>query len=192
MHLLPFLAAVALAAPVAAAEPEPGTGGGGMPQLDVATFPGQIFWLVVTFALLYWLLTKRALPRVAEILEARHARIAADLDRAARLRSEAEAALQRYEATLAEAQATAAAEVKATQERLAADIAASTASLDRDLAARLAEAERRIAAARAAALDQIADVAAEAAQAAVQRLAGIAVGEGDARGAVERVLREAA
>ena len=59
--------------------------GGGLPQLDALTFPSQIFWLIVCFATLYYLLSKRALPRVGDILEARQERIAADLDRAAQL-----------------------------------------------------------------------------------------------------------
>ena len=172
-----------LAAPAHAAEPS-----GGMPQLDVSTFPGQIFWLVVSFALLYWLLTKKALPRVAEILETRQERIAADLDRAARLRADAEEALKRYEATVAAAQAESAARVKATQERAAAEVAARAAALDRELGAKLTAAEARIAAARAQAMGQLADVAAEAAQAAVRRLAGIEVSAGEARAAVGRVL----
>lgn len=174
-----------------AAEVEHAPEGGGMPQLDVATFPGQIFWLIVSFGLLYWLLSKRALPRIAEILAARQEKIAADLDRAARLRAEAEEALQRYEATVAEAQAEAAAKVKATQERAAADIAARVAALDRELGARLASAEQRIALARDAALGQLADVAAEAAQAATRRLAGIEVTASEARAAVGRALEAA-
>ncbi len=45
-----------------------------MPQLEVATYASQIFWLIVAFSTLYWLLSRRALPRVAEILEARQDR----------------------------------------------------------------------------------------------------------------------
>src|SRR5215207_1563076 len=97
--------------------------GGGLPQLNAATFPSQIFWLLVSFAALYWLFSRKALPRVGEILEARQKRIAADLDRAATLRAEAEEALRRHQAVIAEAQATAAAELKTTQDRLMAEAA---------------------------------------------------------------------
>src|SRR5690606_13456906 len=89
----------------------------GMPQLDISTAPSQLFWLAVTFALLYWLLSRKALPRVTDILEARQGRIAADLDRAAEIRADAEQALERYEQMLQEAHASAAAEVRATHER---------------------------------------------------------------------------
>jgi F-type H+-transporting ATPase subunit b len=166
--------------------------GGGLPQLDASTFPSQIFWLILSFATLYWLFSRKALPRVGEILEARQERIAADLDRAAVLRSEAEAALHKHQAALAEAQARAAAQLKETQDRLAAEAARRQAELDAELNAKLAEAEGRIGAAKDAALAQIEGVAAEVARAAVQRLAGIEVAADEARSTVARVLREAA
>ena len=166
--------------------------GGGLPQLDALTFPSQIFWLIVTFAVLYYLLSKRALPRVGDILEARQERIAADLDRAAQLRGEAEEALRQHQAVVAEAQAKAAAAINATQDRLAAEAAQRQAQVDVELQHKLAEAEARIGAAKDAALNQIQNVAAEVAQAAVRRLAGLDVTEADVRTAVDSVLREAA
>jgi F-type H+-transporting ATPase subunit b len=165
--------------------------GGGMPQLDIRTFPSQIVWLFISFALLYYLLSRKALPRVSDILETRQERIAADLDRAARSRSDAEEALGKYEQLLAQAQARAAEEIKGAHERLSADIAGRQAALDRDLAKRLADAERRINEAREGALTQIAGVAAEAAQAAVDRLAGIKVSSADARRAVDSAMGDA-
>lgn len=164
----------------------------GLPQLNSATFPSQIFWLIVAFAALYYLLTKRALPRVGEILEARQERIAADLDRAAALRAEAEEALSRHQAVVAEAQAKAAAQIKATQERIAAEMAKRQAEVDADLNRKLAEAEARIGAARDAALAQVQNVAVEVAQAAVERLAGLRLTEAEVEAALDRVQREAA
>jgi F-type H+-transporting ATPase subunit b len=165
--------------------------GAGMPQLDFSTYPGQIFWLFLTFAALYWLLSRKALPRLTEILETREERIAADLDRAARARADAEEALQKNEALLADAHDRAAQQVRAAHEKVTADIAARQAQLERDLNKRLAQEEKRIAAARDATLAQLADVAAEAAQAAVERLTGITVGQVEARRAVDTALGEA-
>ena len=53
-----------------------------MPQLDVSTFLPQIFWLVVTFAALYLIMWKVAVPGVANVLEARQKRIGDNLDKA--------------------------------------------------------------------------------------------------------------
>lgn len=169
-----------------------GEHGAGMPQLDSESFPSQIFWLIVAFGTLYYLLNRKALPRVAEILEARQERIGADLDRAARLRSEAEEAQRRHEQVVAEAQARSGAEAKAVQERVQAEIAKRQAGLDADLAKQLADAESRIGAARERALAEVQNVAAEVAGAAVERLAGLKLDAAEVREALNRVQAEAA
>jgi F-type H+-transporting ATPase subunit b len=64
--------------------------------------------------------------------------------------------------------------------------------LEQELQRKLAEAEQRIATAKRKALDEIQAAAAEVAQAAVDRLAGLAVSPADARKALDAVLREAA
>ena len=166
--------------------------GGGLPQLNAATFPSQIFWLIVSFLTLYWLLSRKALPRVGDILEARQARISGDLDQAAALRNEAEEALRKHQAVVAEAQARAAAQIKETQDRLAAEAAKRQAEVDAGLNAKLVEAENRIAAAKNQALAEIQGVAAEVARSAVQRLAGIEVEAKDVEAAVASIVREAA
>lgn len=166
--------------------------GAGMPQLDSSTYLSQIFWLIVTFGVLYWLLKTRALPKVSEVLEARQDRIASDLDRAATLRSEAEAAARKQEEVVAQAHARAQARLKELQDRLAADAAKRQATLDAELGKKLGEAEARVGAAREAALAEVRGVAVEAAQAAAQRLAGLDVGRDTAEAALDSVMREAA
>ena len=53
-----------------------------MPQLDFHTFPTQIFWLVVSFVLLYLLMRVVALPRIEKIVEERRRRLDEDLEKA--------------------------------------------------------------------------------------------------------------
>jgi F-type H+-transporting ATPase subunit b len=78
---------------------------GAFPPFDTSTFAGQIFWLVITFGLLYWLMSKVALPRVSEILEQRKARIESDLAQASQTQADADAAAAAYEKTLSDARA---------------------------------------------------------------------------------------
>lgn len=171
---------------------EDGEHGAGLPQLDVSTYPSQIFWLIVAFATLYYLMTRKALPRLTEILEARQERIASDLDRAGTLRAEAEAALQRYQQVVAEAQSRAAERLKELQDRLAAEAAQKQAQLEAELERKLAEAEGRIKASKDSALSEVQSVAAEVARLAVQRLAGLDVPERDVKAALKATLGEAA
>jgi F-type H+-transporting ATPase subunit b len=163
-----------------------------MPQLEVSTYVSQIFWLIVCFSILYYLLSKKALPRVAEILEARADRIRADLDEAQRLKKDAQDALGRYEQVVAEAQAKAQAQIAEIQAKLQVEAADAQAKLDDKLSKQVTEAEERISKARADALKDLDDAAITTAQAAAERLAGVKVTQTDAKAALSAVQTEAA
>lgn len=163
-----------------------------MPQLEVQWFASQIFWLVVMFSLLFWLLSRKALPRIMEVLEARHARIAKDLEEAQRQRAEAEEALARYEQEIGAAREQAHTLLGETLSRLQDQEARRQKELDEKLAGLLGEAEERIAKAKADALKELEEAAATAAQAAIERLIGIKVTKKAAQAALREVLKEAA
>ncbi len=165
---------------------------GGMPQLDPTSYPSQIFWLIIAIAVLYWLLAKRALPRVADILETRQDRIAADLDRAQGLRQEAQEAMAQHEKLVADAQSRARAELDAANDRIRADAARQEAELERSLQRQLAEADERIAAAREEALKALEDVARDASREAVGRLVGVDISSEEAARAVADARKQAA
>src|SRR5262249_13687245 len=123
-----------------------------MPQLEVSTFVPQLFWLAVTFGLLFLLMAKIGLPRVGGLIEARRQRVDEDLARAAQLKSQAEAVLAAYQETLANARSEAQAAVKDMTDRMAAEAAQRQRQLRDSLARQTAEAVRQIAEAKQRAL----------------------------------------
>jgi F-type H+-transporting ATPase subunit b len=163
-----------------------------MPQLNAGSYASQILWLIITFAVLYYLLKRKALPRVADILEARQERISNDLDKAANLREEAEAAAEEYAKVVAEAQDKASRAITAARDAVNADIAAKSAALDKELSAKIGAAEKAIEKARSEALAELESVAVEVAQAATHRLAGISVTADEAKAALAAAQREVA
>ena len=60
----------------------PSGGHGQFPPFRKDTIASQLFWFAITFALLYLIVSKLALPRVGRILEARRSRIASEIGRA--------------------------------------------------------------------------------------------------------------
>ncbi len=66
---------------------------GGLPQMDTGTFPSQIFWLVVTFGLLFLVLWRITLPMIEGVIGDRRNRIEGDLGAAEKLRQQAAEAL---------------------------------------------------------------------------------------------------
>jgi F-type H+-transporting ATPase subunit b len=145
-----------------------------MPQLDIATFVPQLVWLAISFVVLYILMTTLGLPKVRAALDGRRQRLDGDLDRAAALKTEAEAALAAYQKALAEARAAAQETLRQTGARLAAEAAERQHQLTATLAAQIEAAEQRIAAGKEQALGEIRNIASEVAGAVVEKLTGAA------------------
>lgn len=141
-----------------------------MPQLDFATFAPQLIWLAITFSVLYIIMSRVALPRIATVIEERRDRIADDLDTAAQLKRDTEDAITSYETALADARAKAHTIAQETRDRLSAETDSHRADLEGQLASRIADAEKRIAATKESALENVREVAVDVADAIVGQL----------------------
>ena len=135
----------------------------GMPQLDFATYPNQIFWLLVTLVVIYFVLTRFALPRIASVLAERQDTITGDIAAAEEFRQKAREAEQAYERALAEARAEAQKVVAENKARIQAELDEAIARADAEIAAKTAESEAAIAEIRAGAMDSVRQVATETA-----------------------------
>ena len=70
---------------------------GGMPQLDPEFWFSQIFWLIITFGILYLVLSKLILPKISENLETRKSQVLDNLELAEKQRNESEAKLKEFD-----------------------------------------------------------------------------------------------
>lgn len=160
-----------------------------MPQFDPSTFSSQLFWLVICFVGLYLIVSRFAIPRIGDILEQRERVVQDDLDRAESLKGEAEQALADYEAAMADARE----QARTLMAKVTSDAKAVAESRNREigaeLTAQISEAEQRIATARDEAMASLTSIAAEAAQDAASRLAGLDVNSGDAQAAVSAAMK---
>ncbi|MCT8991386.1 F0F1 ATP synthase subunit B [Chelativorans sp. SCAU2101] len=145
---------------------------GSFPPFDSSTFPSQLLWLAITFGLFYLFLKRVALPRIASILEVRRDRIAQDLDEAARMKEEADAAVAAYEQELAEARRKAAAIAQEARDAAKAEAEAERRKVEAALETKLEEAESRISEIKSAALADVGTIAEETAGAIVEQLVG--------------------
>lgn len=148
--------------------------GAAFPPFDASTFPSQLFWLAITFGLLYYLMSRMIIPRIGGIIEDRRDRIASDLAEAERLKSETDEAIAGYEQALAEARNKAHAIAQETRDKVTAEIEAKRAEVDADLAKKTEAAEARIAKVRDEAMADVNGIAGDAAEAVVEKLVGSA------------------
>jgi len=167
MKRIAILAAGLLMLPIAAMAE-------GMPQLDFHTprTVFQVYWGAAIFIVLYIVMVRGGLPKVASVLEERGSKIAADLEaaRSAKVKADADAQMARtaHEAARAEAQGAINTAVTAAK-----DAAAKQAeSLNARLEKQLQDAEAQIAQARASAMGAVRQVSTEAASVVVSRLSG--------------------
>ena len=151
------------------------------------TYPSQLLWLAIIFGLFYLFLKRVALPRVGSILEVRSQRIAQDLDQAARMKAEADAAVAAYEQELAEARAKANAIGQAARNAAKAEAETKRKQIEAELEGKLAEAEARIAKIKSSALAEVGTIAADTAAAIVERLIGGKVDKAAVAAAVKAV-----
>ena len=112
-----------------------------MPQLDLASFPPQIIWLVITFVILWLMMAKLALPRVGLVLEERQKKIDENLDMAENLRDEAQSALDAYEKSISEAKDNARGSVAEAVRQISDSSQTRHAEKGKELAAEIKEAE---------------------------------------------------
>jgi len=159
-----------------------------MPQLDISTWPPQLFWLAVTFFALYYVISRVVIPRTGGIIALRKSTIDGDLAGAQRLKLETENAIRSYEAALADAKAKAHAIATENRNFLNAEIEGERAKLDAALGAKIATAEKKVAAARDKALQDVSAMAADIAGDIVQQLTGAKVTKAAAAAAVSETL----
>ena len=127
---------------------------------------------MIIFALLYVMLSRWALPKVAEVVDSRHATVAGDLDTARAAKAEADGAVAELSAATRQARADAQAAIATATQQAKAEAASRSAEMNQRLDAQLAEAETRIGQARSAAMGALRQVASEAATSVVTRLTG--------------------
>jgi F-type H+-transporting ATPase subunit b len=168
-------------------EAEAGHESGAFPPFDSSSFPSQLLWLAITFGLFYLFLQRTILPRIGNIIEVRSNRIAGDLDQAARLKGEADAAVADYEQELAEAKAKANAIGQQARDAGKAEAEAERKKIEASLGKKLAEAEARIAAIKSRAMGEVGTIAEETSAAIIQQLTGGKVDRASLAAAVKSV-----
>ncbi|MBF0354688.1 MAG: F0F1 ATP synthase subunit B' [Alphaproteobacteria bacterium] len=151
-------------------------------------FPPQLFWLAVCFVALYLLVTYVIVPRVGTVLDERQQRIDDNLERAAALKADAEAAIATYGKALTDARVKAQAHLREKTAELQADAEARSRALSERLAGEIKAGEARVMEARKAAVEGVRQLAADVAGDIAARLTGGAVESHLARSAVDSVM----
>lgn len=141
------------------------------PPFDATLFASQIIWFVITFATLYFILSRFVLPQIASVLAKRAGTIQSDLDEAAQKSAAAEQARVDMERAVAKARADGRAMVEAARADVTAKLAADQEAAEKRLATKIAEAEAKVDVARKKALAEVPAIAEALARDIAEKLA---------------------
>ncbi|KZL18798.1 ATP synthase subunit b 2 [Pseudovibrio axinellae] len=142
------------------------------PPFDSTTFPSQLLWLVLSFGVFYWVMSKVVLPRIGGILEDRRDRIAGDMAEASRLKQETDDAIASYESALANARQKASSMAQDARAKVKAESESVRAAAEEQLAAKLSEAEQSISKIKVESLSHVGEIATETTGELVKALIG--------------------
>lgn len=156
------------------------------PPFDFDAFPSHLFWLAISFGILYFFVNRVIMPKVGGILEDRRDRIASDLGEASRLSRETDEVIAAYESELTQARQRAYSIAQERRDEIKAEQARQQAETEATLNKRIADAEAEIATRRDAALAEVNTIATDAAQAIVEKLSGVSVTADDVSAAVSQ------
>ena len=161
-----------------------------MPQIAQIgeIYASQLFWLAIFFGAIFVVIGLGMLPRIQSTVDARDAKIAADLEAARGARHAADSLEEGYRAEMDKSRTEAARLAAVAKADAAKTTEQSFATADAAIGVRLDAAMVRIGAARTAALAEIESVAAEATEQLVSRVSGLAIDAATVRTAVAKEL----
>jgi len=116
----------------------------GMPQLDTEFWISQIFWLTITFSILFLILSKLILPKISANLETRKSLILENISTAEKKRRESESKIKEYNEFIEKSKNEAKILVNQAKERLTKDINKKKEALEKDLSNEIQKAEIEI------------------------------------------------
>ena len=148
---------------------------GGMPQLNPEFWVSQIFWLTLTFGILYLVLSKLILPKISDNLESRKSQILENIEAAEKQREDSETKLKEYEEIISKSKLEAKNIFSQTREKALKDINAKKDVLDKQIDDEIRKAEQEIKSLRDGAPDKINKIAIETSSELIQKLIGAEV-----------------
>ena len=162
---------------------------GGMPQLNPEFWISQIFWLTLTFGILYLVLSKLILPKISANLETRKSQILENIEAAEKQREDSEAKLEEYEEIISKSKHEAKNIFSQSREKVLKGISAKREVLDKQIDEEISKAEQEINNLRESAPDKINMIAIETSSELIQKLIGAEVNNSSISAIVDDLSR---
>jgi len=158
---------------------------GGMPQLNPEFWVSQIFWLTITFGILYLVLSKLILPKISANLEIRKSQILENIEAAEKQRKGSEEKIKEYNKIIQDSKIKAKNYYNQTREKILKDINKKKENLDKDLNEEIKKAELDIQDLKNKVPEKITKIAIETSNDLIKQLIGVEVNNSSISAIVE-------
>ena len=145
---------------------------GGMPQLNPEFWISQIFWLIITFGILFIVLTKVILPKISDNLETRKSQILENIETADKQKAESQKKIDEYEKIILDSKLRAKSYFNEAREKILDDINKKRAALEKDLDEEIDEVEKELSELKNKSGEKINKIAAETSAELIKELIG--------------------
>ena len=158
---------------------------GGMPQLNPEFWISQIFWLIITFGILFIVLTKIILPKISDNLETRKSQILENIETADKQKEESQKKINEYEKIILESKIKAKNYFNDAREKILEDINKKRAALEKDLDEEISSTENELSEFKKSSGDKVIKIAAETSAELIKELIGEGVNSSSIAAIVE-------
>ena len=145
---------------------------GGMPQLNPEFWISQIFWLIITFGILFIVLTKVILPKISDNLETRKLQILENIEIADRQKEESQKKIDEYENIILDSKVKAKNYFNEAREKILDDINKKRTALEKDLDEEIGGVEKELSDLKNKSGERINKIAAETSAELIKELIG--------------------
>ena len=163
---------------------------GGMPQLNPEFWFSQIFWLIITFGIMFILLSKFVLPKISENLESRKAQILENIEAAEKQREESDKKLKEYEKLILNSKSEAKNYFNKAREEILKDVNKKRENLEKEINEEINKAEKEILDLKNKSSEKIRKIAVETSSDLIKKLMGVEVNNSSISAIVEDVSRK--
>ena len=163
---------------------------GGMPQLNPEFWFSQIFWLIITFGIMFVLLSKLVLPKISENLEVRKAQILENIEAAEKQREESDKKLKDYENLILNSKNEAKTYFSQAREKILKDVDKKREKIEKEINDEINNAEKEILDFKNKSPEKITKIAVETSSDLIKQLIGVEVNNSSISAIVEDVSRK--
>ena len=161
-----------------------------MPQLDPTFWASQSFWLVITFVILYFSISKIFLPKIKNNLDNREKKIKNDLEEAKKLKDLADQKEKEYKKVLEDAKKEVSKIILESNNKLKKDLQTKKELFEKDINLELEKSQKQIINLKKNSVDSIKIISEQIASELIEKISGDKINNSSVKAAISEISKK--